>query len=98
MIRYFIHYMRCGSFWQGIDGYFPPEWIYYDRTEKGVMQECVRSVRSSLAYASAWWAGALVEVMVIPRPKTRKTAVGKAMQRMGNAVDSALETVAEKMN
>ena len=30
-------------------------------------------------------AGALVEVMVIPRPKTRKTAVGKAMQRMGNA-------------
>ena len=27
-------------------------------------------------------AGALVEVMVIPRPKTRKTAVGKAMQRM----------------
>ena len=28
-------------------------------------------------------AGALVEVMVIPRPKTRKTAVGKAMQRMG---------------
>ena len=36
--------------------------------------------------------------MVIPRPKTRKTAVGKAMQRMGNAVDSALETVAEKMN
>ena len=43
-------------------------------------------------------AGALVEVMVIPRPKTRKTAVGKAMQRMGNAVDSALETVAEKMN
>ena len=34
-------------------------------------------------------AGALVEVMVIPRPKTRKTAVGKAMQRMGNAVDSA---------
>ena len=43
-------------------------------------------------------AGALVGVMVIPRPKTRKTAVGKAMQRMGNAVDSALETVAEKMN
>lgn len=43
-------------------------------------------------------AGALVEVMVSPRPKTRKTAVGKAMQRMGNAVDSALETVAEKMN
>ncbi len=43
-------------------------------------------------------AGALVEVMVIPRPKTRKTAVGKAMQRMGNAVDSALDTGAEKMN
>ena len=43
-------------------------------------------------------AGAGVEVMVSPRRKTRKAAVGKAMQRMGNAVDSALETVAEKMN
>ena len=38
-------------------------------------------------------AGALVEVMVIPRPKTRKTAVGKAMQRMGNAVDSDRKSV-----
>ena len=52
----------------------------------------------SLVVCVGMVAGALVEVMVIPRPKTRKTAVGKAMQRMGNAVDSALETVAEKMN
>lgn len=43
-------------------------------------------------------AGAALEMVVCPYPKTRKTAVGKAMQRMGNAVDSALETVAEKMN
>ena len=43
-------------------------------------------------------AGAVLEMVVCPYPKTRKTAVGKAMQRMGNAVDSALETVAEKMN
>ena len=42
-------------------------------------------------------AGALVEVMVIPRPKTRKTAVGKAMQRMGNALDTAMEAVAKKL-
>ena len=43
-------------------------------------------------------AGALVEVMVIPRPKTRKTAVGKAMQRMGNALDSALVTVTSMLH
>lgn len=43
-------------------------------------------------------AGAAVDMAAHPYPKTRKTAVGKAMQRMGNAVDSALETVAEKMN
>ena len=42
-------------------------------------------------------AGALVEVMVIPRPKTRKTAVGKAMQRMGNALDTVMVTVAKKL-
>ena len=42
--------------------------------------------------------GVTAEMIVCPRPKCRKTAVGKAMQRMGNAVDSALETVAEKMN
>mgnify|MGYP000155370359 CR=1 FL=1 len=43
-------------------------------------------------------AGALVEVMVIPRPKTRKTAVGKAMQRMGNALDTVMVTVAKKLD
>lgn len=42
--------------------------------------------------------GAVLEMIVCPHPKARKTAVGKAMQRMGNAVDSALETVTEKMN
>ena len=42
--------------------------------------------------------GVTAELIVCPRPKCRKTAVGQAMQRMGNAVDSALETVAEKMN
>ena len=42
--------------------------------------------------------GVTAEMIVCPRPKCRKTAVGQAMQRMGNAVDSALETVAEKMN
>ena len=42
--------------------------------------------------------GVTAEMIVCPRPKCRKTAVGQAMQRMGNALDSALETVAEKMN
>ena len=43
-------------------------------------------------------AGAAADMAAHPYPKARKTAVGKAMQRMGNALDSALETVAEKMN
>ena len=44
-------------------------------------------------------AGALVEVMVIPPAEDEKKPLwAKTMQRMGNAVDSALETVAEKMN
>ena len=43
-------------------------------------------------------AGAMIEIVVLPRPRPRKTAVGKAMQRMGNAMDQALESVAEKMS
>ena len=33
-----------------------------------------------------------------PYPKARKTAVGKAMQRMGNALDSALVTVTSMLH
>ena len=43
-------------------------------------------------------AGAVLEMVVCPYPKTRKTAVGKAMQRLGPAGEAARETVAEKMN
>ena len=38
-------------------------------------------------------AGAAADMAAHPYPKVRKTAVGKAMQRMGNALDSALVTV-----
>ena len=41
--------------------------------------------------------GVVMGVMVPPRPKARKTTMGQAMQRMGNAVDSALDTVTGMM-
>ena len=41
--------------------------------------------------------GVTAELIVCPRPKCRKTAVGQAMQRMGNAVDTAMEAVAKKL-
>ena len=43
-------------------------------------------------------AGAVLEMVVCPYPKTRKTAVGKAMQRMGNALDTVMVTVAKKLD
>ena len=33
-----------------------------------------------------------------PAPPAQKDCCGKAMQRMGNAMDQALESVAEKMS
>lgn len=48
--------------------------------------------------AAGMVASAMIEIVVLPRPRPRKTAVGKAMQRMGNAMDQALESVAEKMS
>lgn len=47
--------------------------------------------------AAGMVAGAMLEIIILPRPRPRRTAVGKAMQRMGNAMDQALESVAEKM-
>lgn len=41
--------------------------------------------------------GVTAELIVCPRPKCRKTAVGQAMQRMGNALDTAMESVAKKL-
>ena len=43
-------------------------------------------------------AGAAADVAAHPYPKARKTAVGKAMQRMGNALDSALVTVTSMLH
>ena len=42
--------------------------------------------------------GVTAEMVVCPRPKCRKTAVGQAMQRMGNALDSALVTVTSMLH
>ena len=41
--------------------------------------------------------GVTAELIVCPRPKCRKTAVGQAMERMGNALDTAMEAVAKKL-
>ena len=41
--------------------------------------------------------GVTAELIVCPRPKCRKSAVGQAMQRMGNALDTAMEAVAKKL-
>ena len=43
-------------------------------------------------------AGAMMDMAAHPGPKVRKTAVGKAMQRMGNALDSALVTVTSMLH
>ena len=48
--------------------------------------------------AAGMGTGAMLEISILPRPRPRRTAVGKAMQRMGNAMDQALESVAEKMS
>ena len=41
--------------------------------------------------------GAVVCAALLSRPESRKTVAGKAMQRVGNAVDSAVESVADMM-
>ncbi len=43
-------------------------------------------------------AGAAADMAAHPYPKARKTAVGKAMRRMGNALDSALVTVTSMLH
>ena len=58
---------------------------------------CVKPVRL-WGLAAGMVAGAMLEIIILPRPRPRRTAVGKAMQRMGNAMDQALESVAEKMS
>ena len=41
--------------------------------------------------------GAVVCAALLSRPDARKTAAGKAMQRVGNAVDQAVESIADMM-
>ncbi len=43
-------------------------------------------------------AGAVAEAMLQPQGKYRRTSTGKAMQRLGNAMEQALETVSEKLS
>lgn len=59
---------------------------------------CVKPARFLWGLAAGMVAGAMLEIIILPRPRPRRTAVGKAMQRMGNAMDQALESVAEKMS
>jgi hypothetical protein len=42
-------------------------------------------------------AGAVVCAALLSRPEARKTAAGKAMQRVGNAVDNAVEQMSDMM-
>ena len=43
-------------------------------------------------------AGAMMDMAAHPGPKVRKTAVGKAMRRLGNAMDAAGVGVTAKMH
>ncbi len=42
-------------------------------------------------------AGVVVDVVATSTPKARKTVVGKTMQRMGNAVDSVVDSASQMM-
>ena len=57
-----------------------------------------RKMGFSLVVCVGMVAGAAADMAAHPYPKTRKTAVGKAMQRMGNALDSALVTVTSMLH
>ncbi len=41
--------------------------------------------------------GAIMGAAMLSQPNTRKTVVGRTMQKVGNAVDSAVESVADMM-
>ena len=41
--------------------------------------------------------GIAAEWLMMPHPRSRHTSVGKAMEKMGNAVDSALENISDYM-
>ena len=76
-----------------------PGGIVYD---PGAVEGRVYSVREINADAGLERAlladGAAADMAAHPYPKARKTAVGKAMQRMGNALDSALVTVTSMLH
>ena len=42
--------------------------------------------------------GMTAEWLLMPHPHGRHTAVGKAMQKMGNAVDATLEDISDFMH
>ena len=43
-------------------------------------------------------AGVAVDMVAGTTQKRRKTTVGKAMQRMGNAMDSALDDISDRLH
>ena len=42
-------------------------------------------------------AGVMLDMVTAPRPQKRKTAVGKALQRVGNAMDQTISDVRHMM-
>ncbi len=69
----------------------------------GILTACRKGVIDMKLSSFAWGlgvgmaAGVMLDMAATARPKARKTAVGKAMQRMGNAVDSAVDGVSHMM-
>ena len=43
-------------------------------------------------------AGAAIDMMACSTQKHRKTTVGKALQRMGNAMDTALDGISDRLH
>ena len=89
-----------------IDRYAPL--LYELRKKKGMTPEQSRLTAANALYlgclmikagdADGMVAGAMMDMAAHPGPKVRKTAVGKAMQRVGNTLDSALVTVTSMLH
>jgi len=78
------------------DGFFRANGRYYPRGQRSELQMCKSPFLWGMA--AGIMVGVTAEMIVCPRPKCRKTAVGQAMQRMGNALDTVMVTVAKKLD
>ena len=57
---------------------------------------CISGFWKGLVLGAA--VGMTAEWLLMPHPHGRHTAVGKAMQKMGNAVDATLEDISDFMH